>query len=855
MMVTRKIFNLVMSAVVFLSTTAFVNVPVWANGEQPPYPEEADEIVVKFKPDVSLPYEDGVEPEVLEQGDIPLTGAFAAFPDLKFNRLFSIYDSPSHGTDSPSDVFHQYFTIPVPKGADQGKLLQQLKQSALIEAAYMKPKPVEDPAVDFVANTTPVQSGDDPYFSSQQYFHVAPLGHDAPYAWQFEGGDGKGIAWVDVERGWALGHEDLAAHQIPMLPGSTNYPSSSDHGTAVLGVVSAVDNTIGTIGLANKAKPMVSSTIRSVGGYNIAEAIIVAADALQAGDVILLEVQTTYSTASGYVPIEVYPAEFDAIRYAVNKGVTVVEAAGNGSVDLDAFQDWEGKYVLNRNSPGFKDSGAIMVGASSSSALHTRLSFSNYGTRIDTNSWGYNVYTLAAANPNSTTGYQSGFSGTSSASSVITATVVSLQGIAKAQFGIPYSPDEVRSLLSNPAYNTPTNNPVSDLIGYLPDMKKLIDNLSAPVIDLTSPSVPANLVIGDKSSHSATLAWSASTDNVRVVHYEIWRGNSKIGTSITTSFTDSGLTASTAYSYMVKAVDAAGNISAASSVLTVTTDIAKEVTVYYKQGYGTPYIHYRPAGGSWTTPPGVAMSASEVPGYNKLTVDVGSANGLEAVFNDGNGNWDNNYENNFHFPLGVSTFDSGSITSGAPAANIVTVYYKQGYTSPHIHYRPVGGTWTNSPGDVMPASEVPGYNKAIINVGSASGLEAVFNNGSGSWDNNNGNNYYFPLGASTIVSGTIVAGAPVVHTATIYYKRGFATPYIHWRPEGGSWTSIPGQVMQNSEVAGYSKITLSLGSANRAEVCFNNGSGSWNSNNGNNYWFNAGTSTLNNGSITSGTPH
>lgn len=843
-----------MTAVLLLSTAAFDNAPAKATVAEPSSPGEVEEIVVKFKRDVPLPYEDGVEPEVKEQGDLPLEGVFSAFPELKFNRLFRTFDSPSQGREDAAAVFLQYFTIPVPEGADLDELLLQLNQSALIETAYIKPKPVEDPGVVLVPNPTPVQSGDDPNFYLQQYFHEAPQGHDAPYAWQYEGGDGKGIKWVDVERGWALNHEDIAAHQIPMLPGSTNFASSADHGTAVLGVVSAIDNTIGNIGLANKAKPMISSTVRSAGGYNVAEAILVAADALQAGDVILLEVQTSYSTVIGYVPVEVYEAEFDAIRYAVNKGITVVEAAGNGSVNLNYFQDTAGKYVLNRDSPGFKDSGAIMVGASSSAVPHTRLSFSNYGNRIDTNSWGFNVHTLAAANPDSTTGYQSGFSGTSSASSIITSTVISIQGIAKAQFGIPYSPDTIRNLLRNPAFNTPTGNPNYDQIGYLPDMKKIIDNLTAPVIDQVAPSTPASLTLGSRSTSSVSFAWSASTDNVGVVQYEVWRNNSKIGITATTYFTDTGLSADTAYSYKIRAMDAAGNYSAFSSDLNVTTVSGNKVTIYYKQGYGSPYIHYRPAGGVWSIPPGFPMSASEAPGYYKLTIDVGSATGLEAVFNDGNGSWDNNGGNNYMFPLGVSTFNSGSISPGAPAANTVTVYYKQGYSAPRIHYRPAGGTWTTSPGDLMPASEVPGYNKAIINVGTANGLEAVFNNGSGTWDNNNGSNYFFPLGVSTFSNGTITSGAPTVNTVTIYYKRGYGTPYIHWRPEGGNWTNVPGQAMQNSEVAGYSKITLTIGSANRAEVCFNNGSGSWDNNYGSNYWFNAGTSTFNNGSITSGTP-
>ncbi|MNZ35776.1 Beta/alpha-amylase precursor [compost metagenome] len=179
--------------------------------------------------------------------------------------------------------------------------------------------------------------------------------------------------------------------------------------------------------------------------------------------------------------------------------------------------------------------------------------------------------------------------------------------------------------------------------------------------------------------------------------------------------------------------------------------------MYYKQGYSTPYIHYRPEAGTWTTAPGVAMAASEVAGYNKITIDIGTATRLEACLNNGSGTWDSNGGNNYFFNTGTWTYNgSGKIVEGVPnpdAVNTVTVYYKQGYTAPYIHYRPEGGTWTTSPGVAMAASEVAGYNKITVNIGSASRLEACFNNGSGTWDSNNGKNYFFSAGNNTYIPG------------------------------------------------------------------------------------------------------
>ncbi|WP_330163276.1 carbohydrate binding domain-containing protein [Paenibacillus woosongensis] len=94
-----------------------------------------------------------------------------------------------------------------------------------------------------------------------------------------------------------------------------------------------------------------------------------------------------------------------------------------------------------------------------------------------------------------------------------------------------------------------------------------------------------------------------------------------------------------------------------------------KVTIYYKHGFTAPYIHYRPEGGTWTPVPGIAMEASEVAGYSKYTVDIGTASRLEACFTDGKGNWDSNNMNNYFFAAGTWTYSgNGQITTGAPAA-------------------------------------------------------------------------------------------------------------------------------------------------------------------------------------------
>ncbi len=90
-------------------------------------------------------------------------------------------------------------------------------------------------------------------------------------------------------------------------------------------------------------------------------------------------------------------------------------------------------------------------------------------------------------------------------------------------------------------------------------------------LDTTPPSTPTNLAGSAISSTQINLTWTASTDNIKVAGYDVYRGGSKVATVTTTSFGDAGLTAGTAYSYYVIAKDAAGNPSPQSATINIAT--------------------------------------------------------------------------------------------------------------------------------------------------------------------------------------------------------------------------------------------------------------------------------------------
>lgn len=89
--------------------------------------------------------------------------------------------------------------------------------------------------------------------------------------------------------------------------------------------------------------------------------------------------------------------------------------------------------------------------------------------------------------------------------------------------------------------------------------------------DTTPPSTPGSLAVTGTTSNSVSLSWNASTDNVGVTGYAVSRNGTEIATATGTTFTDTGRTASTSYTYTVKARDAAGNSSGASNTVTATT--------------------------------------------------------------------------------------------------------------------------------------------------------------------------------------------------------------------------------------------------------------------------------------------
>ncbi|MBN3929976.1 fibronectin type III domain-containing protein [Streptomyces verrucosisporus] len=215
---------------------------------------------------------------------------------------------------------------------------------------------------------------------------------------------------------------------------------------------------------------------------------------------------------------------------------------------------------------------------------------------------------------------------------------------------------------------------------------------------------------------------------------------------------------------------------AASETVPVAAEAGNTATVFYHTGtrnWSEYNLHWAPDGGQWTAVPGEAMEAA-CTGWVKRTVDLGSASGLQATFNDGSGTWDNNGGQNYDLGTGNITVRDGAVAHSDPCAgtepdpgegdgegSAVTVYYSTaalGWSTANIHYRPDGGAWTEPPGAGMEAA-CAGWWKHTADLGGADSMKAAFNNGNGVWDNNNGTDYTIAAGIATVENRTVTQDA------------------------------------------------------------------------------------------------
>ena len=448
-------------------------------------------VVVRFREGVQIPEAGRPEDHLEKLGIGPWRKLLKQFPGLKLTPAIMVMKRAQLAelvqkaarmdpTYKPVD-FSVFYNVEAPLDTDLTALAKAFLEWHTVAEAY----------VDQLASPPAVNPADDLDSAAQGYLDPAPEGIDAEYAWTLPGGDGAGMRFIDLEQGWTLNHEDIAAHNIPapLIGGIDN--TFRNHGTSVLGVVCAVDNALGCVGIVpNLASVRVVATTGN--GATQPNAILAAVNNLGFGDVLLLEAQVYLAgTLNGSPissllgPIEAQSLEFNAIQLATALGIVVVEAGGNGNdggvpaVNLDQYATVLGKAVLHRDpaNPDFRDSGAIIVSAASSAAPHLRLAFAPHGKRIDCYAWGEGITTLDSNSAGAINLYTSGFGGTSGASAIIAGAALAVQGRAQLQTGVRFSPRQLRAILSGPTGTAAQVEATPRNIGMMPNLRGIFDNV------------------------------------------------------------------------------------------------------------------------------------------------------------------------------------------------------------------------------------------------------------------------------------------------------------------------------------------------------------------------------------------
>jgi len=390
----------------------------------------------------------------------------------------------------PTPNLASWYRLTLPHGTDVSRAVARLERSSLVEVAAPVPERAPVPAT--------------PDFSAEQlYLDPAPVGTDAEFTLADPRTRGAGVRIVDVEYAWIENHEDL------MLPPSFDFgegefvedlwsSGNEDHGTAVVGIMSARDNGFGVTGGVPDASIHGLSPTTSDDVYNLGGALGFLLDKVGPGDVVLVE-QQVWGPELEYVPAEWEQPVFDAIKALSNKGAVVVEAGANGGRNLDHV------VMLGRFDRSVRDSDAILVASGTASRAPTATT--SRGSRLDLQGHGVGVVTTGYGTRQGgdpTVRYSNTFNATSAASPIVVNAVVAILSYLKATGQQPLSADELVALLRE----TGTPQTGSGQIGPLPDAAAALRK-----IEVDPPSVHAER-IGDSVTIAADDGWGRGVETI-----------------------------------------------------------------------------------------------------------------------------------------------------------------------------------------------------------------------------------------------------------------------------------------------------------------------------------------------------
>jgi pimeloyl-ACP methyl ester carboxylesterase len=302
-------------------------------------------------------------------------------------------------------------------------------------------------------------------------------------------------------------------------------------------------------------------------------------------------------------------------------------------------------------------------------------------------------------------------------------------------------------------------------------------------IDNIAPAAPSNLEYRGSTTTTVSLRWNAASDNVGIARYDIYANNQKMYSTTNLSFTVGNLDSLVPYTFYVKAVDKAGNVSPSSNQV-----------IGYTHRQGLNYKYYN---GSY----------SNLPNFNNLTP---VKSGVTDTVNAGNGirtqddNFALKWEANIYIPVtGTWTFETASddgsrlyidvpYSSGATplidndgahslTSKSASKYLTQGYHSIVITYAEVGGDnfmdlyWSNAMG--LARERLPkgffaigdyGTSTMLNAPGSFTAIATSYNKIQLTWTDNSNNEAGFEISRATAANGTFTPIATTGSNAVTY---------------------------------------------------------------------------------------
>ena len=328
--------------------------------EQPPLSSFAHRIVVRF--DESLAFgpatwrrgllvtleELGADSTTLQRFEsLMLRPLVTSVSPLRLQALIRRGKQRNPSYKPPN--FFSYFIGGVATSFDDAfGLAASLRSHPFVGWAYVDPERAS-PAYPDPGNVTPGDPNENQYYAIQG--HLGAKGINVEAVWPrlggpcgggsgFLGADGAGEHLGIVEQDWASNHEDLKdprpGHQrLTRIYGAHDSSASDEikHGTRTLGVVCAMDNDAGCIGIV----PNIQEVKLAGGGTaDFHNAIVKAIDELAANDVLLIEIEANHThptngTVTSRVPVETGEADFLEIEMASANDIVVIEPAGTRS--------------------------------------------------------------------------------------------------------------------------------------------------------------------------------------------------------------------------------------------------------------------------------------------------------------------------------------------------------------------------------------------------------------------------------------------------------------------------------------------------------------------------------------------